>query len=53
MNIIEKKHLAGLLMSCPGMLHVTVLHNLRLYASVELHKNNYYRKGIARLFGKM
>ena len=28
MNFTENKHLSGLLITCPGLLYVAVLHNL-------------------------
>ena len=39
MKFVKNKDLAGLLMSCPGLLLVTVKHNLVFKTSGHLHKN--------------
>ena len=44
MIFIKNKYLAGALMSCPGLLHVTVQHNLAVETSEQLHKNKDHRK---------
>ena len=41
---MESKHLLGLLVSCPGLLHVTVQHNLAIKTYGQLDKNQDQRK---------
>ena len=44
MNFIENKYLPSFLILYPGLLHLTLQHNLAVYPSAQMHKSKDHRK---------